>query len=248
MPFFQLNGLTCVGTHFAMCYAILPNETTDTFHWLFRQIKDLQIQESIPDPSVSISDFDDQYKTAVKQAWPETKQQLCIWHIMKNVRLKAYEKWRGPKPTLSKKPVLSAEQLLSARNDLVRTHMSRETAMGLTFEPEFPPELSEEEKKRAYDRWVHSLPLVDHDPNGVLTLWTLVAHATTVREMEKHWDDLSAEFADQPAVVKYFRDTYYRVREQWALSYIQDYRNYGIRSSQLSESAHNEIKVSILIP
>ena len=52
--------------------------------------------ESIPDPLVLISDYDCAFKRAGQSVYPYTQQQICLWHVMKNVVYNVKKKWNGP--------------------------------------------------------------------------------------------------------------------------------------------------------
>ncbi|KAM4057719.1 MULE transposase [Hirsutella rhossiliensis] len=52
-------------------------------------------QADIPDPGVVITDFDTALKNALDSIFPSTQQQVCVWHMMKNVILHIKKKWEG---------------------------------------------------------------------------------------------------------------------------------------------------------
>ncbi|KAM4067626.1 MULE transposase [Hirsutella rhossiliensis] len=47
------------------------------------------------DEGVIITDFDEALKNALNAIFPQSQQQLCTWHIMKNVVLHIKKKWVG---------------------------------------------------------------------------------------------------------------------------------------------------------
>lgn len=51
--------------------------------------------EGIPDPYVIISEYDRAFKNAATSVFPEDaeKQQICRWHVMKNVVHNIKKKW-----------------------------------------------------------------------------------------------------------------------------------------------------------
>ena len=49
-------------------------------------------------------------------------------------------------------------------------------------------------------------------------------------------------------IVVYLATTYWPLREEWAVSYTNQYRNYGIRTTSRSESAHAELRNVLVNP
>ena len=49
----------------------------------------------ISSPSVVLTDFDDALKKALGQVSGDTQQQLCFWHIKKNIEAQLKKKWLG---------------------------------------------------------------------------------------------------------------------------------------------------------
>jgi transposase-like protein len=60
------------------------------------RLKDLAAPEGIPDPLVIISDFDKAFKRAGRSVYGSSQQQICLWHVMKNVAFNVKKKWDGP--------------------------------------------------------------------------------------------------------------------------------------------------------
>ncbi|KDN61896.1 putative MULE transposase domain-containing protein [Colletotrichum sublineola] len=95
MPLFQVVSSTAVHTTFNAFFCFVSNEDEDTFKWALLQIKSLLQKEKTPLPAVIITDFDKALKNAANSVLPDTAQQLCVWHILKNAVLRIKKKWDG---------------------------------------------------------------------------------------------------------------------------------------------------------
>jgi len=96
MPLFEINGYTPLGTHFNVAFGLQSSETAEAFIWMLRQLRELAIQLGIPvnrEMHVVITDDDTAMKNALVEIFPDAQQQLCIWHIEKNVWKNVKEKW-----------------------------------------------------------------------------------------------------------------------------------------------------------
>jgi hypothetical protein len=95
LPLLEGTGVTNVGSNFTFFFALVSYEDTSTFEWALEHYKDLLQKYNIPSPEVIISDFDTAFKNAADIVFPDVQQQLCLWHILKNVVLNIKKKWNG---------------------------------------------------------------------------------------------------------------------------------------------------------
>ncbi len=95
MPLLQITTSTNLGTNVALGFCLVSHEDTETFTWALNQLQSLLERENIPVPGVIISDFDKAFKHAATDVFPTARQQLCLWHIIKNVILHVKKKWNG---------------------------------------------------------------------------------------------------------------------------------------------------------
>ena len=96
MPLFEINGYTPLGTHFNVAFALQSSETEEAFLWMLRQLQELAIHLNIPislKMHVAMTDDDTQMKNALTELFSDVQQQLCIWHIEKNVHIHVTKKW-----------------------------------------------------------------------------------------------------------------------------------------------------------
>ncbi|RYC62617.1 hypothetical protein CHU98_g3607 [Xylaria longipes] len=251
MPLLQINGVTEVGTYFGAAYAMIPDEKGETMQWVMGCVERLRHKLQIPRPPYTITtDFSSAEKLGISSVWGDhTQQQLCIWHIMKNVRLNTKKNWKGKLP--DKYRPVSIETLLSY-SGVVRASqfMAEETAVALDSEPREACVVDEErytaaEIERIERRYYEEKPTIDHSLDGLLTLWRCIAHTPCRKKLQEHWEDLKTEFPEQGAIIKYLGDTYMEYREQWCQAYTKGYRNFGVRSSSRVESSHNEVQTRL---
>ncbi|XP_016168828.1 protein FAR1-RELATED SEQUENCE 5-like [Arachis ipaensis] len=70
------HRLTCI-----FGFAVLANESRDTYIWLLKEFLDVMMNK---EPSVVVTDGDDQMRQAIKEVFPSTTHRHCAWHIEKN--------------------------------------------------------------------------------------------------------------------------------------------------------------------
>ena len=95
MPLLQITTSTNLGTNAALGFCLVSQEDTRSFTRALEQLKILLETENIPAPDVIISDFDKAFKNAASDVFPEARQMLCLWRIIKNVILNIKKKWNG---------------------------------------------------------------------------------------------------------------------------------------------------------
>ncbi|KAK3896838.1 hypothetical protein C8A05DRAFT_39615 [Staphylotrichum tortipilum] len=81
-----------------------------------------------------------------------------------------------------------------------------------------------------------------NDADGILCAWRDVVYSDTEDDFEKRWSTLENEFEQQPAIVDYLRDTYFPMRHEFAQFHTKKHRNFGVRVTSRTESAHGVLK------
>jgi len=59
-------------------------------------LDEIRLNFEIPQPQVYITDFDKALKKVISEVYPMVHQQICIFHINKNMVLNIKKKWKGP--------------------------------------------------------------------------------------------------------------------------------------------------------
>lgn len=188
------------------------------------RLEDLRSVVTADEPHVVITDFEKALKNALENVWPDTQQQICLWHINKNVVFEVKKRWKWPLgiPPLNEDPEVDEtdDHVDPIFRDLITA------AIG-----EQPSSLT------------GRLPMkVSDDPNGFLELWKHLCYTATEEDLEATWVRILEDFLHQEAVIEYIQGTYLPIRRQWAGCYIRHYRNFGIKVTSRTEGSHKEIK------
>ncbi|XP_044720126.1 MULE transposase domain-containing protein [Hirsutella rhossiliensis] len=85
MPLLQIIGTTGLHKSFSVGFGLTAKEDEGAFQWILSQLREAGRQADIPDPGVVITDFDTALKNALDSIFPSTQQQVCVWHMMKNI-------------------------------------------------------------------------------------------------------------------------------------------------------------------
>lgn len=118
LPLFDIVGATALHTTFYLAFGLSSGESEDDFKWHLNCLNSLRTRHSIPSPMVIISDFDRGFKKAALQAYPNVPQQLCIWHIMKNVIHHTNRDWVPKGATVSDKLLIVDEGIQASPDAL----------------------------------------------------------------------------------------------------------------------------------
>ncbi len=95
MPFFSCTGQTGTGSVFNRAFGLTLDETYESCLWLVNCLAELREMIGVPRPGVVITDFDDGIKKALKVAFPGAQQQICIFHINKNITGNIPRLWKN---------------------------------------------------------------------------------------------------------------------------------------------------------
>ena len=185
MPLFEVVGTTPRKTVFPIAFALASSESQEAFTWLTRQLRDLLLEDiglqltgNDRQVHVIVTDDDVGMKAAVSEAFPEVQQEICIWHIQKNVLKNLAEKW----VTLPSTSGPSASHA-NANEDLPPSASVRIADLAR-------PSMQRVELRASM--------AVEHSYLGLLDIWTSVCWATDIPTMRQRWTSLCEEFADQP--------------------------------------------------
>lgn len=96
LPLLQITGVTTLHTTYMAAYCLVSSEDEEGFVFPLQQLKILAEMEGIPMPRVILSDFSQAFKNAASRVVPDAQQQLCLWHVIKNVQHYARTHWNGP--------------------------------------------------------------------------------------------------------------------------------------------------------
>lgn len=92
----QVTGITNTDSLANFAFGIINGEAREHFDWLVRQLESVREEINAEIPHVVITDKDDVPRDALRAAMPSVQQQLCIYHIVANVRAKIRSRFRQP--------------------------------------------------------------------------------------------------------------------------------------------------------
>ncbi|EGU81511.1 hypothetical protein FOXB_07975 [Fusarium oxysporum f. sp. conglutinans Fo5176] len=93
MPLVTVVAVSSEKTSMPICYGLLNNEQVASFEWFLKQVSRFQRVGIISPPEIVITDKDDQLCNAIRQVFPNTQLQLCVFHINSNVVLYIKKWW-----------------------------------------------------------------------------------------------------------------------------------------------------------
>jgi hypothetical protein len=93
MPLLNITGVNSLFDNFNVGFGLSRSESEEDFNWHLNCLKCLQETHNIGQPAVILSDFCRGFKQAARSVYPSVPQQLCVWHIMKNVNHHIKVKW-----------------------------------------------------------------------------------------------------------------------------------------------------------
>ncbi|XP_044716510.1 MULE transposase domain-containing protein [Hirsutella rhossiliensis] len=99
----EVNGITLSGSIFPLVACLSPDENGGIFEWALGQWKiwiteyalSLDLNDDAFYPHVVITDFDAAERWGIDRVFPLVQKQLCTWHIEKNIKKAARERWVG---------------------------------------------------------------------------------------------------------------------------------------------------------
>lgn len=96
-PLFVITTQTNINSTANVAFGLINNERREGFDFLAQGVKELQVQLEARSPAVTITDKDERMRDALKETFPDAQQQLCRFHINKNVLLQAKKKGKWPR-------------------------------------------------------------------------------------------------------------------------------------------------------
>lgn len=96
MYLFQITGVTDQKSVINFGFGLINTEKEEGFQWLCTQLDDFRNSLHVPAPSVIITDKELALKNALLRVFPQTQQQLCVYHINANINAKIKARWKEP--------------------------------------------------------------------------------------------------------------------------------------------------------
>ena len=190
---------------------------------LFRSLR-ADIGANLPD--VVITDKEEALRTALRKTFPHVQQQLCVYHIVANVRAKINARWKDP----------------SDRDD---DHLPTDSEIDESTDPpnynghcmpQFDSELDLDVTARGRTQTEAEHGVTNERcPNkytrdAMFKAFQAVVYAPDHDSFRDSWKSLVETFGGgQRHIFRYIQKEYMLWRKQWAKCYIDRYRNFGQR-------------------
>ena len=193
MPLMQIGGITGLHTNFSIGFALTSREDEDTFCWTLSQLKELAEHHEIPSPLVIISDYDRAFKNAACSVFGSSQQQLCVWHILKNVVHNIKQKWEGP---------LGDFAGGIAQNARISGSSTFSNTLATSDDSDNDENTNEEDPgvQALVEKSLHitnSAENTEISPNGLLQSFRSMVYVDSVQGFEDAWKTLKEKFGTQ---------------------------------------------------
>lgn len=98
LPLYHFACITATGQAVNTIFGVIDNEKKESFVFLLQATKELLAAADPPvrQPLVILTDHCKEMKAALDEVFPDVQQQICVFHILKNVRLNAAKKFKRP--------------------------------------------------------------------------------------------------------------------------------------------------------
>ena len=93
MPLLNITGVNALHENYNLAFGLSGREEEADFAWYLTQLDTLRKDNEIDQPNVILSDYCRGFKKAARVVFAGVPQQLCVWHIMKNVNHHINKKW-----------------------------------------------------------------------------------------------------------------------------------------------------------
>lgn len=211
MPLLQIWGTTSMHTTFPIAYFLLRGDKEACFSWAFEVIESVRIEYGIPRPKVIITDYDKPLKRACTRVFDDVQQQICLWHVMKNVAFQTKRRWAGsldgtslgkqggdtsylrdedPEYENRKFDVNAANHDRHACSAAPRLLQADDQSQRLISSRNVKPSLPGQAPPGFGRKWLDNA-------DGFLCAWSAVVYADTEHSFWEEWNTLMREFPGQ---------------------------------------------------
>ncbi|EXU94915.1 MULE transposase domain protein [Metarhizium robertsii] len=220
---FQATGVMDQKTLANFTFGLINGEKEHHFQWLCDRLDELRIDIGADTPEVIITDKEQALRAALTNTFPGAQQQLCVYHILANVRAKINARWKdteGEDHDAIIRQNKTAEQLVPELDlDVVARGRVQNEAEDELANPS--DDYNREEMFKAFRAVVCA---ADHD--AFKDSWK--SFAETLGRQQRH-------------ILRYVQKEYMPWRKQWVKCYIDRYRNFGQRVNSPTETAHADV-------
>ena len=227
MPLLNVTGITNIGTTFNIGFGFVTAEDEEAYELVIRGLEHARDSEGIAKPSVLLTDFETGLKKALRTIYPDINQQICLWHVQKNIAHEVKKKWidEVPKEPREKAVRKARGGPVNLIDPLLREYLR------VTRQEEPAPMPTPTEAAN-----------IERTPRGFISIWQAVVYAKTVPDFNKAWQYLVDTFPHQQPSIYYLYHTYLPYRKHFVEAYVCHNRNFGVRATSRTEGSHKEVK------
>ena len=234
---FQATGVTDQKSLANFAFGLINGEKEYHFQWLCDRLDELRIDIGADTPEVIITDMEQALRTALTNTFPGAQQQLCVYHILANVRAKINARWKETEGDDGDDISVESDNDVNA----LAAHPSDNNAEQL--EPEL--DLDVAVRGRVQDEAEDGLatPSDEYSREGMFKAFQAVVYAADHDAFKDAWKSFAETFGKkQRHILRYIQKEYMPWRKQWVKCYIDRYRNFGQRVNSPTETAHADVK------
>ena len=189
MPLLQVTGTTALNTTFTIAFCLVGAEKEPDFRWALEKLRDLAQERNIRHPLVILSDKDSAFKKAALTVFPNSQQQLCVWHILKNSVHHIHNKWTKQRDHQQAKQTQPAEE---SDSDEESDQNDREIDALVGTEASDASNASN---------------INNNTQDECIRAWTACVHAPAEEDFHSRWEALKERFSNQPGMFPPFNQT-----------------------------------------
>ncbi|EFY93967.1 transposase [Metarhizium robertsii ARSEF 23] len=234
---FQATGVTDQKSLANFAFGLINGEKEHHFQWLCDRLDELRIDIGADTPEVIITDKEQALRTALTNTFPSAQRQLCVYHILANVRAKINARWKDTEGEDHDDITVESDN----DGNALSVDPSDKTAEQL--EPEL--DLDVVARGRVQDEAEDELanPSDDYNRKGIFKVFQAVVYTADHDAFKDSWKSFAETFGRQQRhILRYVQKEYVPWRKQWVKCYIDRYRNFGQRVNSPTETAHADVK------
>ena len=183
-----------------------------------------------------ITDKEQALRTALAKTFPGAQQQLCVYHILANVRAKINARWRE---------VSEDDCIGEFEDDEPADPIDADWPNIATFDTELDLDVAARCRTqiKAEDGVTGDLSNGEYTREGMFKAFRAVVYAPDHNGFKDSWRSLVETFGgNQRHILRYVQKEYMPWRKQRAKCYVDRYRNFGQMVNSPTETAHADVK------
>ncbi|KID59545.1 hypothetical protein MAN_10589, partial [Metarhizium hybridum] len=224
---FQATGVMDQKSLANFAFGLINGEKEHHFQWLCDRLDELRIDIGADTPEVIITDKEQALRAALTNTFPGAQQQLCVYHILANVRAKINARWKDTE---------------GEDHDAIIVELDNDgNTLSLVPELDLDVVARGRVQNEAEDELAN--PSDDYNREEMFKAFRAVVCAADHDAFKDSWKSFAETLGRQQRhILRYVQKEYMPWRKQWVKCYIDRYRNFGQRVNSPTETAHADVK------